>query len=394
MEISEGRKIKEEQIKNKAQLTAILNILDKYDNCTLLELAQQIDSLYHPEKQVVCPKPEMKFTGNYTCVCGESFRGYETDKYVAHTKQCKQFQEEKLSAVPSTPAKERLIRCPFCDKDFFLDQVKFVSTPASEVKMMGINKRVKVISCESKLSEKWIGMEGTITEENKIQCFVFFSDGQVHWFWKDELELVTPASEGMLLTDEEIVDFTEDYQEQVYKEFDDILNQLKFLGDLCGKQLLKATPLIEARCFEKCIPVPQPETPDELKPKIVCLCGSTRFSEAFQKAQFDLTMAGEIVLTIGCNMKTDTELFKDYSESELKEIKTKLDELHKRKIDLADEVLILNVGNYIGESTASEMSYAYAHNKPVRFLNPSKALDFNWNHIENRIWKDTKGGIY
>jgi hypothetical protein len=115
--------------------------------------------------------------------------------------------------------------------------------------------------------------------------------------------------------------------------------------------------------------VSQPST-SEGKPKIVCLCGSTRFSEAFQKVQFDETMANNIVLTIGCNMKSDTELFKDYSEQQLKEIKTRLDELHKRKIDLADEVLILNVGGYIGESTRSEIEYARAHNKPIKYLEP------------------------
>ena len=109
------------------------------------------------------------------------------------------------------------------------------------------------------------------------------------------------------------------------------------------------------------------------KPKIVCLCGSTRFSEAFQRAQFEETLAGKIVLTIGCNMKSDTELFKDYSESELRDIKIRLDELHKRKIDLADEVLILNVNGYIGESTKSELEYAKNHCKTIRFLcNPDE----------------------
>jgi len=107
------------------------------------------------------------------------------------------------------------------------------------------------------------------------------------------------------------------------------------------------------------------------KPKIVCLCGSTRFGAAFQKAQFEETMAGKIVLTIGCNMKSDAELFKDFSESELKEIKIRLDELHRRKIDMADEVLILNVGGYIGESTGGELSYARKHRKIIRFLEPA-----------------------
>ena len=107
------------------------------------------------------------------------------------------------------------------------------------------------------------------------------------------------------------------------------------------------------------------------KPVIVCLCGSTRFSATFQKAQFEETMAGKIVLTIGCNMKSDAELFKGYSQSELKEIKIRLDELHRRKIDLADEVLILNVGGYIGESTGGELAYARKHRKIIRFLEPA-----------------------
>jgi len=107
------------------------------------------------------------------------------------------------------------------------------------------------------------------------------------------------------------------------------------------------------------------------KPKIVCLCGSTRFSEAFQKAQFEETLAGKIVLTIGNIMKPDTELFNGYSENELKEIKIRLDELHRRKIDLADEGLILNVGGYIGESTGGELAYARKHGKIIRFLEPA-----------------------
>jgi hypothetical protein len=112
-----------------------------------------------------------------------------------------------------------------------------------------------------------------------------------------------------------------------------------------------------------------PEVIKELqRPKIVCLCGSTRFSEAFQSAQLEETLNGNIVLTIGCNMKSDKDIFNKYSEVELTEIKRKLDELHKRKIDLANEILILNVGGYIGDSTRSELEYAKFHNKVIRFL--------------------------
>ena len=104
------------------------------------------------------------------------------------------------------------------------------------------------------------------------------------------------------------------------------------------------------------------------KPRIVCLCGSTRFSDAFREAQLRETLGGKIVLTIGCNMKSDTEIFGHLPEDELQRIKTKLDELHLRKIDLADEVLILNVGGYIGQSTHNELQYARAHKKLVRYL--------------------------
>lgn len=100
------------------------------------------------------------------------------------------------------------------------------------------------------------------------------------------------------------------------------------------------------------------------RPRVVCLCGSTRFREAFEEANQRETLAGNIVLTIGCDMKSPAAL-------ELPpETKPKLDELHLRKIDLADEVLILNVGGYIGESTARELSYAREQGKAVRFLEP------------------------
>lgn len=110
-----------------------------------------------------------------------------------------------------------------------------------------------------------------------------------------------------------------------------------------------------------------PESPKQI-PKKVCLCGSTRFSEAFQQANLNETLAGRIVLTIGCDMRSDADIFADKSEEELTAIKAGLDELHLRKIDISDEVLILNVGGYIGESTRRELEYAKAHGKHIRFL--------------------------
>ena len=107
------------------------------------------------------------------------------------------------------------------------------------------------------------------------------------------------------------------------------------------------------------------------RPIIVCLCGSGRFKEAFEQAEFDETLAGRIVLTIGCNTK-------DVARSgELAKYKPLLDELHLRKIDLSDEVLILNVDGYIGESTTRELRYALQTHKRVRFLENGVQNDFS-----------------
>jgi hypothetical protein len=111
------------------------------------------------------------------------------------------------------------------------------------------------------------------------------------------------------------------------------------------------------------------------RPRIVCLCGSTRFSEAYQEANLRETLAGRIVLTIGVDMKSDAELFKGMPEHELDQIKQRLDELHKRKIDLADEILVLNVGGYIGHSTKSEIQYALMRVKNIRYLEPVEDED-------------------
>lgn len=112
-----------------------------------------------------------------------------------------------------------------------------------------------------------------------------------------------------------------------------------------------------------------------MQPIIVCLCGSTRFTDAFRKANLEETLAGRVVLSIGCDIRTDTEVFGHLTKAELADVKQRLDKLHKRKIELADEVLILNVGGYIGESTYSELLHARALSKRIRWLEPEKAID-------------------
>lgn len=105
-----------------------------------------------------------------------------------------------------------------------------------------------------------------------------------------------------------------------------------------------------------------------LRPTIVCLCGSIRFHKAYVDANLRLTCEGKIVLTIGADFKSDNELFGELSTEELDTLKTRLDTLHLRKIELADEVLVLNVGGYIGDSTRREVSYAESLGKRINYL--------------------------
>lgn len=101
---------------------------------------------------------------------------------------------------------------------------------------------------------------------------------------------------------------------------------------------------------------------DPNRPKVICLCGSGRFKDAFEKAEFEETLRGNIVLTIGCNTHDIART------EELKHHKPMLDELHLRKIDLADEVLILNIDGYIGESTRNELEYARKQGKKITYI--------------------------
>lgn len=104
------------------------------------------------------------------------------------------------------------------------------------------------------------------------------------------------------------------------------------------------------------------------RPRIVCLCGSTRFYGEFQQANYDLTMQGAVVLSVGFYPHAKAEHGHGEGVGHDSAEKVMLDELHKRKIDLADEVLVVSdETGYFGESTAGEIAYAAACGKPVRF---------------------------
>ena len=95
------------------------------------------------------------------------------------------------------------------------------------------------------------------------------------------------------------------------------------------------------------------------RPEIVCICGSTRFVEEMRAANRELTFAGVIVVAPG-----------EADELVTEEQKAALDALHLRKIDLADRVLVVNPGGYVGQSTRREIAYADATGTPVSFTDP------------------------
>lgn len=120
------------------------------------------------------------------------------------------------------------------------------------------------------------------------------------------------------------------------------------------------------KIFEKGVEFARP-----VSNKIVCLCGSTKFIEKFHELNTIETLKDNIVLSVGVNTKEDSQVFKTQSFGSQNETKKKLDELHLRKIDLCDEVIVINVNGYIGESTRKEIEYANNTGKPITYLENS-----------------------
>jgi hypothetical protein len=93
------------------------------------------------------------------------------------------------------------------------------------------------------------------------------------------------------------------------------------------------------------------------KYKVITLCGSTRFKEDFERVNRELTLAGNIVISVGA--------FGHSGDVFTEEQKVMLDDIHKRKIDMADAIYVINKGGYIGSSTRSEIQYAREHGKQI-----------------------------
>ena len=105
------------------------------------------------------------------------------------------------------------------------------------------------------------------------------------------------------------------------------------------------------------------------KYKVITLCGSTRFKKEFMDIQKMLTLKGNIVISVGVfGHSGDSEVWENMDEGKLTKTKEMLDDMHKRKIDMADEIFVINVDGYIGESTKSEIEYAKKTGKKVTYM--------------------------
>ena len=104
---------------------------------------------------------------------------------------------------------------------------------------------------------------------------------------------------------------------------------------------------------------------------VVTLCGSTKFKDEFMDIQKKLTLEGNIVISVGLfGHSGDSEVWENLDEGTMTRTKEMLDDMHKRKIDMADSIFVINVGGYIGYSTRSEIEYAKMQDKVVRYLEP------------------------
>ena len=98
------------------------------------------------------------------------------------------------------------------------------------------------------------------------------------------------------------------------------------------------------------------------KYKVITLCGSTKFKDDFLREQKRLSLEGNIVVSVGLfGHSGDGEVWNDG-------VKEMLDDMHKRKIDMADEIFVINKDGYVGTSTRSEIDYAIATGKKVVYM--------------------------
>ena len=116
--------------------------------------------------------------------------------------------------------------------------------------------------------------------------------------------------------------------------------------------------------------------------KVITLCGSTRFKEEFLEAQKRLTLEGNVVITVGLFGHSGDDVV--WTEG----VKDMLDRQHLAKIDLADEIFVINVDGYIGDSTRREIAYAEFKGKTIKYMENSKKASIYENYAALRELHD------
>jgi hypothetical protein len=181
------------------------------------------------------------------------------------------------------------------------------------------------------------------------------------------------ANEKVLLTERQIAELRKEHQDwqdrdrELGDSFSGIGNDYSSEYEFAEVAALERTEHLRSEAAPLTTNIPEIER----DPIVVCLCGSTKFWRDFQRASLRETMAGRIVLSIGAASGTDDEHFGNLKPEQYDAIKEMLDTLHLRKIKMADEILILNVGDYIGQSTTRELRFARECGISVRWLEPS-----------------------
>jgi len=175
-------------------------------------------------------------------------------------------------------------------------------------------------------------------------------------------------------------------KDELEQMLEDVVNELCLSGKMIAKHGPLGTPpaklvrlvLDQKDLIIRLLNAGFVDATPKQKPKVVCLCGSTSFADRHAISRWELEQQGHIVLMINYlpSWYAHSQGWEGSDHfGEQAGLKKHLDELHFRKIDLADEVLVINIGGYIGENTRKEIEYAESTGKPVEYLEPQEGED-------------------
>jgi hypothetical protein len=108
--------------------------------------------------------------------------------------------------------------------------------------------------------------------------------------------------------------------------------------------------------------------------KVICFSGSTKFIEVMAVKMWEMERDNNVV-TLGCHLLPQSYGAAPDHQAEEEGVAEHMDEVHLSKIDMCDELFVINVGGYIGDATRREIEYAISQGKPVKYLEPQKPED-------------------